>query len=109
MVLAQHDYLGKVLIQQGIVTPEQLQTALDYQKSAGVRLGEALTALELCSDEQVARSLALQFDLPFVDLDETAPSPECVATIPAQVALKYCVLPVRMEGDRLIVAVADPT
>src|SRR5688500_12764291 len=74
--------LGEILVRAGEITPAQLQKALDYQRTAGCRLGTALQDLRFCSDAAVARVLAEQLDLPFVDLDSLVPSPQCLARIP---------------------------
>jgi type IV pilus assembly protein PilB len=100
--------LGRILTTSGIITEDQLESALQYQIDQGCRLGEALRNLGLCTDIQIAQALAEQLEIPFVDLQEVPPSPSCVALIPREVALEYGVLPVRMEGDRLLVAARDP-
>jgi type IV pilus assembly protein PilB len=100
--------LGRILVDNGYITDEQLNTALEYQTIHGFRLGEALVALHLCTDVDIARALAEQLEIPFVDLVAAPPSPDCVALITREVALTFGILPVRMEGDRLLVAARDP-
>jgi len=100
--------LGEILISQSKITKAQLEQALRYQRDTGCRLGEAFHALDLCSDVEIARTLAIQFEMPFLDLNETVPSPGCLALIPRELALLHGVLPIRDEGDHILVAVRDP-
>src|SRR5438552_78226 len=100
--------LGTLLIQRQILTPEQLEAAVRYQTAAGCRLGEALIELGFCSDADVARSLADQLEIPFVDLDQDPPDAASISLLPRDVAFEYNVVPVRTEGTRLVVAVLDP-
>ena len=100
--------LGALLIKKEIITQEQLGRALAHGSNNGLRLGSALVALEFCTDAQIARALAEQLEMRFVDLYENPPSKECLALLPRDVALEYGVLPVVVEGDRLVVATRDP-
>jgi type II secretory ATPase GspE/PulE/Tfp pilus assembly ATPase PilB-like protein len=100
--------LGGILLSRGIISEEQLRAALDWQNRQGCRLGEALIALSLCPDVEVARGLAEQNGLRFTDLDQTPPSRDALRLIPREVAVEHGILPVRIEGSRLLVAVRDP-
>jgi hypothetical protein len=100
--------LGTFLIEQQIITDAQLDVGMQYQNDVGCRLGQALIQLGFCTDAQVALALAAQLEIPFVDLDQTAPEPDCVALLPRDVALRHRLLPVGMRGGRLLVATLDP-
>jgi type IV pilus assembly protein PilB len=100
--------VGRILRDRQSITDEQLKAALQYQAKSGGRMGEVLIRLGYCSDVEIARSLAEQLGVPFVDLDETPPQPACVYMIPGKVALDFGVVPVRMQGDRLLVVARDP-
>jgi type IV pilus assembly protein PilB len=100
--------LGTFLIEQQIITEAQLDAAMQTQNDVGCRLGEALIQLGFCTDAQVALALAEQLEIPFVDLDQTPPEPDCVALLPRDVALRHRLLPVGMRGGRLLVATLDP-
>lgn len=111
--------LGIILIRQGVISSEELEAGMLYQvrteamgagNGAGraFRLGEALIALGICSEDQVARGLAEQLAIPFVDLSTDQPTDEAMNAVPLELAAEYGVLPVRMEGDCLVVAAADP-
>src|SRR5687768_115962 len=100
--------LGSILLMHGVISEAQLQAALEHQKKTGSKLGETLIQLDLCSEVDVARALAEQSDLPFVDLQQTPPSPQALRLIPQEVAVQYGLVPVRLEGQRLLVAALNP-
>src|SRR5262245_29523489 len=100
--------LGQILVGNGLITDEQLDTALLYQVRHNRRLGQALIELNFCTESQIAQSLAYQLEIPFIDLKQTPPLPSCIALIPREVALEYEVLPVRIENNRLVVVARDP-
>jgi type II secretory ATPase GspE/PulE/Tfp pilus assembly ATPase PilB-like protein len=100
--------LGTILKEHGVISQEQLDAALRYQQERGCALGEALMGLDLCTDVDVARALAEQNDLPFVDLQQTPPSGQALRLISREVAVEYGIVPVRVEGKRLLVAARNP-
>src|SRR5688500_12606117 len=96
--------LGVILVNHGVVSEEQIATAVEHQSKHGCRLGEALIALDLCSEVDIARALAEQNDIPFVDLQQTPPTREALKLIPKEVAVEFGLIPVRIDGARLLVA-----
>jgi type IV pilus assembly protein PilB len=100
--------LGHFLLESGAVTVPQIETAMEHQAQSGARIGAALISLGLCTDFDLARALAQQLEIPFVDLRECPPDPRAVALIPRELAMECGVLPLRMEGTRLLVAARDP-
>jgi type IV pilus assembly protein PilB len=100
--------LGAFLIEQHIITEEQLDAAMQHQVAGGVKLGQALIDLGLCSDRDIARALADQLEIPFVDLDDNPPDVECLTLVPREVALEFGILPIQRQGSRLLVAALDP-
>lgn len=100
--------LGQVLLSHGVVSEAQLASALEYRTQKRCRLGEALLELKLCDDVDIARALAEQNDIPFVDFDQTPPKPDAIRLIPPPVATEYGIIPVRIDGSRLIVAARNP-
>jgi type II secretory ATPase GspE/PulE/Tfp pilus assembly ATPase PilB-like protein len=100
--------LGAILVSSGLISAEQLNAALVHHATNGCRVGEALVTLGFCTEKQIAQSLAEQLEIAFVDLETTPPLPGCASLLPREVALEYEVVPVCMEGSRLLVAVRDP-
>src|SRR5687768_1693120 len=100
--------VGQLLVESGFITQDQLEHALVYQKENGSRIGEALRALKLCGETEIVRVLSEQDGLRFVDLEETPPMGQAVRLVPQDIALEYSLIPVRLEGGRLLVAAGDP-
>jgi len=63
--------LGALLVREGLITNEQLETALIDQQGTGLRLGELLVQWGWVESSAISRALAEQYDLEFVDLDTT--------------------------------------
>ncbi len=101
--------LGEILLKENLITPEQLQQGLDYQKANGGRLGRALVRLGFVGDNDVTAVLSRQYGLPVANLAELEIDPDAVKLIPMETALKHQVLPVNRVGSSLTLAMADPT
>src|SRR5688572_20973615 len=100
--------LGRILVEHGVVSEAQLEQALAYQESKSCRLGDALVQSGFCSELEIARALAEQMDLRFIDLEQTPPSQRMLRLVPKETAHEYGAIPVRLEGDRLVVAARNP-
>ena len=103
------DRLGDLLIRESLITKEQLDKALQEQKSNGQRLGYNLVKMGFVQETEITKMLARQYRMPAVDLARFEVDPKIVKLIPADVALKHLVLPLKREGRTLTVAMADPT
>jgi type IV pilus assembly protein PilB len=102
--------LGALLLADGAITSEQLETALVEAEQTRTRLGEILVSRRLLTGGALAHALARQAGLPFVDLAETQIDPAAASLLPEQFAQRYRALPVYFIGeDAVLVAVADPT
>jgi type IV pilus assembly protein PilB len=101
--------LGDLLVQDGLLTTQQLRQALAEQRSSGHRLGYVVVKLGLVDEVDVTKALARQLRMPAVDLSRFEPDVRVLRLIPAEVARKHLVLPLRREGRTLTVAMADPT
>ena len=108
--------LGMLLIRDGLVTSEELEEVLARQgddrenRISSQRLGEALVANGTVTSAQVARLVAEQHELPFVDLDEPDSTVPVPVRLPEDVARLYCAMPIRAFPDgSVLVVVADPT
>lgn len=95
--------LGEMLVAQGGVTTEQLNEALAHPV-AGLPLGTSLLHSGLISAEQLARSIAEQLGVSCESVDANAVPKALRDTVPASVALRYAVLPLRYEDDVLVLA-----
>lgn len=101
-------YLGAVLLQARLLRPEQLDRALDAQRGTGKRLGEVLIELGFLYEQDISRALAQQAGLKYVDLQATFVDPRAASRLHPEVGQRLRAIPVRFEGDMLLVAVADP-
>jgi type IV pilus assembly protein PilB len=102
--------LGEMLIKARLITSEQLQQALDHQKSEGGKLGRNLVAMGFIKDEQITQLLSKQFGVPAVNLAHFKEiDAQVIKLIPAEVAQKYQVMPLTRTGATLTIAMVDPT
>ncbi|MEZ6090882.1 MAG: GspE/PulE family protein [Pirellulaceae bacterium] len=100
--------LGEQLVAAGMLTPSELDTALQEQTSRGKRLGEVLSELGFVEESTLLPLLAAQMDVPAVRLREGLVDPEVVKLIPREAAERLVVLALFRVGDELTVAMADP-
>lgn len=99
--------LGQSLLALGLVTPAQLQQALDTPDGARP-IGQRLVAAGVLSQAALHTAVAHKMGYPFVDLERFPIDPAALAKLPAKVMLKSRVLPLMIDGQRLIVAVDRP-
>jgi type IV pilus assembly protein PilB len=104
----QQKKLGEVLVEWGIISPKEVNKALDHAKAKGLRIGEALVDLKLCSESNVYKALASQHNMEYVELDRSTVPPNAVALIPEDLMRKYLILPLAVEGGKLKVVIHDP-
>src|SRR4051794_30626015 len=102
------NWLGAVLLEQGSITPEQLDEALLEQAESGGRLGEVLVRREVLTEAALARGLAEQLELPVIDLGLRTPQPEALEHLPEHLVRKYKALPMAVAEGELYVAVSGP-
>lgn len=101
--------LGELLVKHGLITEEELNVALESQRlSNRRRIGEILLESDKVSKEDLLKVLALQLEILFLDLDKTEIDAEATKLFPEKFAMKYGCIPVRREGNGLLVAMADP-
>jgi type IV pilus assembly protein PilB len=103
------DRLGDILIKEGLITREQLQQALAEQRASKHRLGYVLVKLGLVQELEITKLLARQYRMPAVDLSRFEVDPKLIKLMPADLATKHVVLPLKREGRTLTIAMADPT
>jgi type IV pilus assembly protein PilB len=102
--------LGAILVERGLLTPEQLRLGFEEQAQTGRRLGEIVVEEAWLSSLDLAVALAEQYRLPFVDFAEVEVDEDLATILPEHLALRYHALPIREVDERtLFVAVSDPT
>jgi adsorption protein B len=98
--------LGQILLDQGAITEEQLQSALVH-RSRGLKLGSWLVHDDVISGVQLAAAVAEQCGAPWEDADLLAIAPDLIHQLPRELALHYAVLPLRDEHGTLVLASED--
>ncbi len=101
--------LGEMLIKAGLLTPQKLQEALEYQKTNGGKLGLNLVKLGFVKEEDITRVLSQQYGVPAINLTKVEIDDAVVKLIPSEVAQKYLIMPVSRTGATLTIAMVDPT
>src|SRR5512141_2132027 len=101
--------LGELLLKENMVSPQQLQEALNHQKTNGGKLGRAFVGLGFVKDEEITSLLSRQYGVPSINLEHFEVDPAIIKIIPAETAKKYQVLPLSRSGATLTIAMADPT
>ena len=103
------DRLGDLLVRNGLITQEQLSKAAADARANGTRIGYSLIKLGFIAEGDLVRAVARLYRVPAVDLDQVVIDPRVIRLVPAEIALKHSILPLRRIGRTLTVAMADPT
>ncbi len=108
MAKVQRKRIGDILVETGVISAQQLTEALARQRRTRERLGRILVEQKTATEKQIAQALAAQLDLPLVNLTTARIDPKAVRLIPEALARKRRVLPLMLDGDHLVIAMADP-
>jgi type IV pilus assembly protein PilB len=101
--------LGELLLENNLITQQQLETALDIQKKNGTRLGKVLSDLKFISENAMIEVLEFQLGVPHIDLSAVSIKPSVAALIPVTLAERHQVIPIKFAGNKITLAMADPT
>jgi type IV pilus assembly protein PilB len=101
--------IGELLLKEKRITPDQLQQALNHQKTNGGKLGHNLVSLGLVKDEEITALLSRQYGVPSINLTQFEIDPTVIKLIPADTAQKYQIVPLSRAGATLTIAMTDPT
>ena len=99
--------LGDLLLDSGLITEEQLQSALS-EKEKGQRLGDALLERGYITEQQLIEVLEFQLGIPHVSLYRFPFDQKLIKLVPIEMAKRNLLIPIKIEGDKLFVAMADP-
>jgi len=108
MALRETLKLGEMLLDAGVITPEQLEAGLKEHKRTKEFLGVTLVKLGFISEEKLIPILSKQLGIPYVNIKEMNISPEIIKKVPAKFASHYKLMPIKMENGTLVIAVTDP-
>ncbi|MBT2735783.1 GspE/PulE family protein [Bacillus sp. ISL-7] len=99
--------LGDLLIEEGLITPEQLQTTLD-EKDAAQKLGDALLQRGYLTEQQLVEVLEYQLGIPHVGLFHYPFDTNLFSLITKETAKRNLIIPLKRDGNKLFVAMANP-
>ncbi len=107
-IVATRRRLGEILVDLELVTDAQIEEALANGRATGRRLGEVLLEEGIVAPVALLRALAEQFGLEYLELDGAAIDLELVQRIPASIARHHRAVPVAVDGDDIVLAMANP-
>lgn len=100
--------LGEILVESKLITKEQLQKALILQKNSGKKLGEILESEGYLKEDDILEVLEFQLGVPHVKLDRYKIDEKAVHLITETIARKNDLIPIKVDGNTITVAMADP-
>jgi general secretion pathway protein E/type IV pilus assembly protein PilB len=100
--------IGAVLLERGLVTKGQMEAAIAEQRSSGERLDRVLIRQGVVSREQVLSAIGDQFHMPIIDLGTTVVEPKVLEALPAKLVYKQNCVPISRNETTLTVATSDP-
>jgi MSHA biogenesis protein MshE len=101
--------LGDLLIQQKLISEEQLAYALEQQKHVGLKLGRILVNNAFVTEENISEALAKQLSIPYINLKRFRFKPELVRLLPEDQARRFHAIVLEDRNGMLLVGMADPT
>ncbi|MFA4991408.1 MAG: diguanylate cyclase [Candidatus Omnitrophota bacterium] len=109
--VAKHKVLGQILLESKVITPDQLETALNKHWSTGQKIGQSIIGLGMASPGDIVRALESQMNVPHLDarhVSEDGELKEVMSKIPIEFLNEYGVVPVRKEKDMISLAMVNP-
>lgn len=101
--------LGEILIQQNLLSPEQLEQALVEQKRTGRKLGRVFIDSGFVTEKQISEALARQLNIPFIDLSQFNVQSQIVQKLPEAQARRFRAVLLEDRGSTYFVGMADPS
>ena len=105
--MAERKRIGDLLVDAGMITAEQLQDTLTNKK-AGQKLGDALTERGFITEKELIEVLEFQLGIPHITLFQYPIDATLVSLVPKEFAFRHLLLPIKKEGNQLVVAMNDP-
>jgi type II secretion system protein E len=100
--------IGQMLIDEGIITAEQLEIGLREQKKTGDFICTTLVKLNFAPPEEIFTVLSRKINIPYFSLRDKDIEPAVIEKVPAKFASHYKILPIEFEDNRLVIAMTDP-
>ncbi|GAB0167004.1 GspE/PulE family protein [Lysinibacillus sp. CTST325] len=99
--------LGDLLVESGVITNVQLEFALT-NKTKEEKLGDFLIKENILTEQQLIEVLEFQLGIPHIHLNQYSISPDLLQLVPAELAKRTNIIPIRREKNKLFIAMADP-
>ncbi len=103
--------LGELMVERGVITHEQINKALEYQKEhkdKKLLLGEILVELNFATEKDIAEALTCQYGFPYLPLLNYDIDTEVLNTIPENMCREFCLVPIDKIGNSLTIAMSNP-
>jgi type IV pilus assembly protein PilB len=100
--------LGDLLLEVGMISKKQLESAIEVQKKTGEKLGSILTKLGFVTEDDIIQVLEFQLGIPHVKLEKYNIDKSAYLSIPESIARRYGLIPIKKEKGVLTVAMSDP-
>src|SRR2546428_10692307 len=101
--------LGEILVKESLITQDQLQKALEFQRANGGKLASCLMKMGFIPDDDITGLLSRQYGVPSINLKYYEIDPNVIKLIPQDTAARYQVIPLSRVGSVLTIAMTDPT
>ncbi|MFI5321955.1 MAG: response regulator [Thermodesulfobacteriota bacterium] len=101
--------LAKLLVREALVNVDQIRNALNFQRDSGYELGESLVNLGYITESQLVELLGKEYGVPVLSIDDCDIEENILNLIPKDTALEKFLVPIRLEGADLTVAMSDPS
>lgn len=108
MIKKNRKRLGDLLLEVGMITQEQLDAAIEFQKKSGEKLGNAITKLGYASEDDIIQVLEFQLGIPHVKLEKYNIEKLACSSIPESIARRYGLIPIKIDKGILTIAMSDP-
>ena len=108
MAVTRERQLGDILVDNGVLTPIELDEALQRQRVTGEMLGRVLVTMGLCEEQDIVEALGQQAGMERIDIGRLSVSEETLRMLSVDIVRFYNVVPVRLKDNVLTVAMADP-
>ena len=104
MAMKTKKLLGKLLVENGMISEEQLEAALKEQKKTKEFLGTTIIKLGFASEENILTTLSKQLEIEYAKLKDLKIDPELINEVPAKFAYHYKFIPIKLENNILTIA-----
>jgi type IV pilus assembly protein PilB len=100
--------IGELLVESGLLSAEDFKKILSEQSGSSKRIGELIVSKGICTEYDIAAALSSQLGIPCIDLKTAVIEPAAVSIISEKLAQRHQIVPIRVRGRDLHVAMADP-